>query len=177
MIKFNKHAGGFCLASAVMASLPGCVISRINPDATERANAAYERFEQTPGTSHSQYHDQLIRLWQDQPRYEKLIDAAPIKRVRMISAVAPSYPALLRIGHVNAKVVVSFVVGTDGRVEAARIVESSDGRFNDSVLEAIGKFTFIPAQDDNGSIRYMSLMPFGFYWDEKRHDFDHNAGQ
>jgi len=87
----------------------------------------------------------------------------------MISAVAPAYPTILRLGHVNAKVSVSIVVGTDGRVEAARIFESSDSRFNDSVLEAVRQFTFIPAQGTDGPTRYIFWMPFNFEWDEKRH--------
>jgi TonB family protein len=85
----------------------------------------------------------------------------------MISAVSPVYPALLRLGHVNARVLVSFVVGTDGKVEAARILESSDIRFNDSVLEATRKFTFLPAQGADGPTRYLGLMPFIFWWDNK----------
>jgi TonB family protein len=170
----NKR-GAFvlCLVAAMATSLTGCVISRINSDAVERANANFERLDQTPGPSgHSKYYDQLRRLWQDQPQYVRLLDTDPIKRVRMISAVSPSYPTMLRIGHVNAMVVVSFVVGTDGRVEAARILESSDVRFNDSVLAATRKYTFIPAEGKDGPVRYMNWMPFNFQWNEKRHRAD-----
>lgn len=171
MIKFSTFVAGLLGASMVSASLQGCVVSRINPDATERANAMFERLDQTPGpTGHSKHYDQLKRLWQDQPQYARLLDIDPVKRVRMISAVAPHYPTLLRLGHVNANVLVSFVVGTDGRVEAARILESSDSRFNDSVLEAVRQFTFIPAQGTDGPTRYIGQMPFGFQWNEKHHE-------
>jgi len=171
MIKQGERLSGLLVASVVMAMFQGCIVSRINPDATERANAAFERLDQTPGPSgHSKHYDQLQRLWQDQPQFARLLDTDPVKRVRMISAVAPSYPTWLRLGHVNANVLVSFVVGTDGRVEAARILESSDSRFNDSVLEAVRHFTFIPAQGTDGPTRYIGQIPFGFRWDEKHHD-------
>jgi TonB family protein len=171
MIKLSVFPAGLLVASAVTALLQGCVVSRINPDATERANAAFERLDQTPSPSgRSKHYDQLQRLWQDQPQYARLLDTDPVKRVRMISAVAPAYPTLLRLGHVNANVLVSFVVGTDGRVEAARILESSDSRFNDSVVEATRKFTFLPAQGTDGPTRYIAQMPFAFRWDEKRHE-------
>jgi TonB family protein len=170
MIKPSAFPSGL-VASVVTALLSGCFVSRINPDATERANSFLEKLDQTPGPSvHSAYYDQLKRLWQDQPQYARLLDIDPVKRVRMISAVAPTYPTWLRLGHVNANVLVSFVVGTDGRVEAARILESSDSRFNDSVLEAIRQFTFIPAQGTDGPTRYMAHMPIAFRWDEKHHD-------
>jgi TonB family protein len=170
MNKPSAFVAGFLVASMVTSLLSGCVVSRIDSDAVERANANFERLDQTPGHSgHSKYYDQLRRLWQDQPQYAQLLDTDPVKRVRMISAVAPTYPTMLRLGHVNARVLVSFVVGTDGRVEAARILELSDDRFNDSVLEATRKFTFIPAEGSNGSVRYMNWLPFNFEWNEKRH--------
>jgi TonB family protein len=171
MIKLSVFPLGLLVASMVTALLQGCVVSRINPDATERANAYFEQLDRTPGPSErSKHYDQLRRLWQDQPQYVRLLDTDPVKRVRMISAVAPAYPTLLRLGHVNAKVLVSFVVSTDGRVEAARILESSDSRFNDSVLEATQQFTFLPAQGTDGPTRYIAQMPFNFQWDEKHHE-------
>ena len=58
------------VACTATALLQACVVSRINPDATERANAHFERLDQTPGPSgHSKLYDQLRRLWQDQPQY------------------------------------------------------------------------------------------------------------
>jgi TonB family protein len=167
-IRLRAIPSGLLVATVATALLQGCVVSRINPDATERANAYFERLDRTPGPStRSVHYDQLKRLWQDQPQYALLLDADPVKRVRMITAVAPRYPALLRLGHVNANVLVSFVVGTDGLVEAARILESSDSRFNDSALEAVRQFTFIPAQGTDGPVRYIAQIPFGFRWDEK----------
>jgi TonB family protein len=148
----------------------GCTTTSINTDAAQRANATLEKLDQAEGAAApSRYHDQETRLWRDRPQYATLVDAKPVKRMRMISAAAPSYPTMLRLGHVNAKVIVSFVVGVDGRVEDARIFESSDSRFDDSALEAIRRFTFIPAEGVNGPTREIAMQPFEFWWSAKAH--------
>lgn len=61
----------------------------------------------------------------------------------------------------------AFIVGTDGRVEEARILESSDSRFNDSTLEAVKRFTFLPAEGPNGPERDLMSMPINFLWSKK----------
>jgi TonB family protein len=156
-----------------MALLGGCTTTSINTDAAQRANATLDNLDKADGPSPpSRYHDQEIRLWRDQPRYASLVDARPVKRMRMISAAAPHYPPLLRLGHVNAKVIVSFVVGDEGRVEDARVIESSDSRFDASALEAIRQFTFIPAEGVNGPTREIAMQPFDFWWSAKAHARD-----
>lgn len=159
--------------TAAAGLLAGCVTT-LNTDAVERTNAALEKLDHTPGPAPpGRYHDQTIRLWQDQPQYAALVDAPPpAKRMRLISAVAPAYPPLLRLGHVNARVVVSFVVGPDGHVEAARVIESSDARFNDSSLTAIFGFTFIPPQGISGPAHELATLPFNFWWSPKAHPND-----
>jgi TonB family protein len=54
-------------------------------------------------------------------------------------------------------------------VENARILESSDSRFNDSALEAIRRFTFIPAEGVNGPTREIAMQPLHFWWSAKAH--------
>jgi TonB family protein len=82
--------------------------------------------------------------------------------MRLISAVPPKYPYMLHF-HVEASVTVSFVVGKDGRVEDARVVESSDSRFDSSAIDAILKFTWIPAEDSTGGpVREIANIPFHF---------------
>jgi TonB family protein len=146
----------------------GCTATTINTDAPQRANTTLARLDDQGDSTPSRYHDQEIRLWRDQPQYAALVDAPPpVKRMRMISAVAPAYPRWLRLAHVNGHVIVSFVVGVDGRVEDARIIESSDSRFNASALEAIRHFTFIPAEGLNGPTREIAMQPLSFWWSAK----------
>lgn len=165
----NALAISLCAALTAPSLIGGCVTT-INTDAPQRANTALERLDQMASSPPSRYHDQEIRLWRDQPQYAALVDAPPpLKRMRMISAAAPAYPLLLRLGHVNAKVIVSFVVGADGHVEDARIIESSDSRFNDSALEAIRRFTFIPAEGPKGPTLEIAMQPMSFWWSAKAH--------
>jgi TonB family protein len=155
---------------ATAALVTGCATS-VNSDAPQRANAVLEGLDDSGASGSSKYHDQIDRLWRDRPEYVALADAPPPrKRIRMISAAAPVYPPVLRLSHINGKVVLSFVVGIDGRVEDARIVESSDLRFNGSALEAIRRFTFIPAEGPNGPMREMIWMPMSFWWSPKAHE-------
>jgi TonB family protein len=142
--------------------------TNINTDAPQRANATLAKNDRE-GAPPDPYRDQSLRLWRDRPEYVAIIDAPVVKRTRMISAVAPTYPLFLRLGHINGKVVVSFIVGIDGRVEDARVIESSDDRFNDSALEAMRKFTFIPAEGKQGPVREMHEQPFDFWWSAKAH--------
>ena len=148
----------------------GCVYSTIeNTDFPQTSNAKLEKQDRQGTSEPSRYHDQSIRLWQDRPEYVALVDQTPVKRLRIVSAVAPDYPPGLRWGHVNGRVVVNFIVAADGRVEDARVIESSDMRFNDSAVAAVRKFTFLPALGANGPISSMETVPFDFWWSRRAH--------
>lgn len=67
-----------------------------------------------------------------------------------------------QIARAKAIVTVSFVVGVDGNVEDARLVESSDERFNTVSIEAIRQYKFIPAEGSAGPEPAMEAIPFKF---------------
>jgi TonB family protein len=148
---------------AITLLLSGCYYtSSINTDAAQRTNAALEKYEQGIGASSSYSSEPQIRLWSDKPQYAGLPDAKHLKEMHLISAVPPEYPYWLHVARVEANVLVCFVVGTDGRVEDARVIESSDARFDSSAHDAIQKFTWIPAQGAGGPEREMAVIPFYF---------------
>jgi len=143
--------------------LGGCYYSSsINTDAARRTNASLEKNEHGIGVNPDYPHDAVIRLWGDKPEYAALANAKHVKEMRVISAVPPDYPFWLHLAHVEANVLVSFVVGTDGRVEDARVIESSDSRFDSSAIDAIRKFTWIPGEGSAGPEREMAIIPFYF---------------
>jgi TonB family protein len=151
------------LAASVTLLLSSCYSTTINPDAAQRANATLANMERgIPSPYGSRDDDVVRRLWRDKPEYATLIGAKHLKQVRLVSAVAPTYPFTLRLAHVEAEVIVSFVVGLDGRVEDARVLESSDSRFNAAAVEAMLKFTFIPAEGATGPERAMYAQPLHF---------------
>jgi TonB family protein len=151
------------IAIATTINLSGCYTSGLHPDVVQRTNAALQEQDQGIHSTPQVPKDQINRLWRDKPEYVALADAPPpAKHMRLISAVPPKYPYALHF-HVEATVLVSFVVGKDGRVEDARVIESSDSRFNTSAIDAILKFTWIPAEDSTGDpTREMAHTPFHF---------------
>jgi TonB family protein len=150
------------LGLMLLPALSGCYTSSINTDVTARANAHFEESEQETEGHLGVYHDRLVRLWADKPEYVALLGKKHRREPRLLSAAVPKYPLVLAIARVEATVVVSFVIGPDGSVEAARVIESSDSRFDASALEAMFKTSFLPAEGPDGPERDVELQPIHF---------------
>jgi TonB family protein len=101
------------------------------------------------------------RTWADKPEYLALLTRKHVKNVRIVSDLKPICcpPGL---GQIPAKVDVSFVVGSDGKVEDARVLWSSDYRFDSLALDAMFKYKFTPAEGADGPEREFDVMPFAF---------------
>jgi TonB family protein len=133
--------GGAYLATAVASLiLSYCYSSTINTDAPQRADKTLADMEEGISSPYGSRTAQEVRLWKDKPEYVALAGARHRKRIR----------------------VVSFVVGLDGRVEATRVSESSDSRFDASAVNAMLKFTFLPAEGENSPEREMEEQPINF---------------
>jgi TonB family protein len=170
--KESAFATRCTLAIATATILAACQTPSIKPpdaplasagtDAVERSNLWFENYEkQAPAP------DLLVvklqnDIWRDKPQYAGLAGAKHLKEVRMTYAALANCPGGLGPGAVDAKVDVSFVVGLDGRVEDARVIWSSDERFNPAALEAIRQDTFTPAMGHRGAERAMYVRPYHF---------------
>jgi TonB family protein len=163
MYDLDRSIATLPIAMAATMILSACYTSSLRTDAVQRTNSVLQDADQGISSSAELPQDQIVRLWRDKPDYVALANAPPpAKRMRLISAFAPKYPYMLHF-HVEATVTVSFVVGKDGRVEDARVIESSDSRFDSSAIDAIFRFTWIPAEDSTGApAREMAHMPFHF---------------
>jgi periplasmic protein TonB len=75
------------------------------------------------------------------------------KRPEAVSQVAPTYPAELRKAKIEGVVTLVFLLGEDGRVEEARIENSSRPEFEKPALEAIRKWRFRPGEKDGERVR------------------------
>jgi TonB family protein len=131
-------------------------------DAVKQTNVWLENYEKQGPTPNSRVDMLQKEIWRDKPQYAALAGARHVKEVRMTYAAPGKCPGGLRPGEVDAKVDVSFVVGLDGRVEDARVIWSSDDRFNAAALEAMRQDTFIPAMGPNGVERAMYVKPYHF---------------
>jgi TonB family protein len=92
-----------------------------------------------------------------------LIGAKHAKTIRIVSIAAPKYPYWEAWAKRRAEVSISFIVGVDGKVEDARVYESSDSRFDQPALDAIRQFVFIPAEGRSGRPEpAIEVQPFHF---------------
>lgn len=77
---------------------------------------------------------------------------------------APVYPDSLRTAGVEGAVTAQFVIDTTGRVDVASFVllESTHGRFTQSVREALPRMLFRPAELNGHKIKQLVQLPFIF---------------
>jgi protein TonB len=152
----------------VLVSLPlvGCYTSSVAPDTASRANDVFRDAERNPKahTTTEQQKEDLIRLWADTPDYVMRLrrEKNYVKMPRLVSAVPPSYPVIPLLSNVKATVSVAFVVDERGTVEAARVFESSDSRFDQPAVEAVKKWKFLPAEFDDGPTKGFLVVPVQF---------------
>lgn len=81
-----------------------------------------------------------------------------------VNSAAPAYPDSLRRNGVEGQVTAQFVVDTTGRVDVASFVllESTHGRFTESVRHALPRMLFRPAEINGFKIRQLVQIPFVF---------------
>ena len=159
----KAHRGTLMLMASLLGS---CAGSGVNPGYISKVNAHLADVEQNKAPEREARYgnnDMLRKLWQDNPEYVRLVGAKPPpRRFRLISGVEPQCPRSLSVTGIVRTVRASFVVGTDGRVEDARILTSDDDRLNDYVIQAMLQFKFVPAEDQSGPVRSMAVMPFNY---------------
>jgi len=84
------------------------------------------------------------------------------KRPEAVSQVAPAYPAELRKAKVEGSVTLVFVLGEDGRIQDARVENSSRTEFEKPALDAIRKWRFSPGMKDGKAVRTYIRVPMRF---------------
>jgi TonB family protein len=145
----------FLFAVVALGALNGCVTSSFdNPESVERINAKLDKYDRglpdAPQDMSQEDKDKLRRLWRDKPEYVALVDVKHAKTVRIVTVAVPKYPYWEAWAKRPADVSISYIVGVDGKVEDARLLESSDSRFDQPALDAIRQFIFLPALGPSG---------------------------
>jgi TonB family protein len=153
-IKFRKRefASRRNVLACAMALLllSGCASRQpLDSNWIQQANAHLESMDGKQ-THDNESNRRLSALWADKPATVALLSQTHVRNMRVLSGVVPVCPGETLGVSFPVRVVVSFVVGTRGKVQDARIYESYNPLFDSSALEAIGKFKFIPAHDRNG---------------------------
>jgi TonB family protein len=142
-----------------------CVLDE--SESAARANVEYERHSDTlkrqstaPGLQ-----EKIAALWSDIPGYAALLksDSHNETLPRLLASVPPQFPNVPPLyPNREISVLVSFVVGTGGNVEAARVAESNDPRFNQAAVGAVLKWNFAPAIMDGTPTEAFIVVPIRF---------------
>jgi len=94
---------------------------------------------------------------------EDAFDVADLeKRPEAVSQIPPTYPAELKKAKIEGMVTLVFVLSEEGRVEDARVENSSRPEFEKPALEAIRKWRFRPGMKDGQAVRTYIRIPMRF---------------
>jgi protein TonB len=76
--------------------------------------------------------------------------------------VEPDYPAYAKEHSIAGNVSVQVTVSAKGKVEDARVLESTDRMFDEPALAAARQFRFKPALKDGQPVRAVVMVPVQF---------------
>ncbi|WP_187170466.1 energy transducer TonB [Salidesulfovibrio onnuriiensis] len=87
------------------------------------------------------------------------VDSLPVP----VHQVSPGYPARARRKGVGGMVLLSCLVGADGRSRCIEVVRSEpEGVFEDRAVAALKQWRFRPAMRDGRAVEYRIRVPFRF---------------
>lgn len=96
------------------------------------------------------------------------LPAAETRNPVVISRPAPRYPDDLYRKKIEGRVVVEFIVGADGRVEAAQVIESTNHGFDRNAVQAVLQWKFHPGVKDGRKIRVRATQSMDFELPKRR---------
>ncbi len=113
--------------------------------------------------------ERLRKLWADHPSYPGLSRgqstshySSSYRPAKLVSAVTPQYPFSQWLTNTKGRTTVSFVVGEDGSVLHARILDSTNSAFNGGALDAVMQWRFSPAMLDGRKVKQIFVLPVQF---------------
>jgi RNA polymerase sigma factor (sigma-70 family) len=81
---------------------------------------------------------------------------------RVKGQVRPAYPLEMRDAGISGRVVVDFVIGTDGQVLNAFALSSSEKAFEEPAVAAVSQWVFSPGQKDGRNVYTHMQVPIVF---------------
>jgi len=111
--------------------------------------------------------EKIVQLWSDVPDYVAILkrDMHYKTLPQLVFAVPPEFPVIPPPPlppNTTLKVLVSFAVDNGGNVEAARILQSDDARFDTSAAGAVLRWRFRPAETEDGPAMAFVTVPVVF---------------
>lgn len=87
------------------------------------------------------------------------VDKKPFVKLKK----SPDYPSDARRHHVEGKVVLEFLIGSDGTVSNIQVVSSEpEGVFDEAAVDAVSKWRFVPAFVGGDPVNTRVKMPLRF---------------
>lgn len=88
------------------------------------------------------------------------VDRAP----SILRRIMPLYPPYAERNNIEGKVVLRFIVDTNGNVVEPMAIESEpEGVFDDAAIEAIRQYRFMPAEKYGKPVDCIVVVPMAFY--------------
>ena len=81
---------------------------------------------------------------------------------RIIHWAKPNYPEIARRAQIEGTVIVKVLVGPDGSVKDAQVLQGINPMLNTAALEAARKCKFIPGKQRNIPVKAWMALPFAF---------------
>jgi protein TonB len=81
---------------------------------------------------------------------------------RLVSQAKPHYPEVARLARVEGTVIVKVLVGVDGKVTAAEIVQGQHPLLNNAALKAARRCVFIPGEQRKIKVPTWVAVPYNF---------------
>jgi TonB family protein len=109
-------------------------------------------------------YQRMVALWSDIPAYHEILtskSSGPRKNAALISSFVPTPPFPLPPGK-SVSVNVSLAISPTGKVEAARVLDSTDPRFNQAAVDAALRWLFHPAFGEAGPRLSFVVAPMVF---------------
>lgn len=81
---------------------------------------------------------------------------------RLVSRPKPHYPEVARLAQVEGTVIVKVLVGVDGTVDQATIVQGAHPLLNNAALKAARQCVFVPGQQREIKVPTWVAVPYNF---------------
>ncbi len=81
---------------------------------------------------------------------------------RLIKKVLPEYPELARKAGIEGTVLLEIVIDTTGHVKSVKVKKSSNEIFNAAAVEAVKRFVFTPAMQNDRKVSVSLVIPIKF---------------
>ncbi len=101
---------------------------------------------------------------QSEPDEDGIFNVAEVQPelIGGVASIQPVYPPLARQAGIEGRVIVQFVVDTDGSTTDAQVVRSPDDMLSQAALEAVRTLRFEPARNRGQAVKVRFALPITF---------------